>query len=857
MALEFGHGGHIRDLALRSGKDAKDILDFSANINPLGPPEWLRAVVSCALEVVGHYPDPEAHALRSAAAARYECRPEEVMTGNGSTELMFLIPRVLGKQRAIVPVPSYIDYVRAAELAGMEIVTVPLTEETGFAPDYHALAALLTGDEIVFLGHPNNPTGRPLDVEAVRDLASNHPSSIFFIDEAFLDLSDGVERVAPTVLPNIIRLISLTKTYAVPGLRLGIAVAHESIVKKVSYAQPPWSVSNIAQAVGARALDDRSYLNASRKLVSELRAPFVTDLERIGGITVFPAAANFLLIRIDSDAPSATVIAERLLIDGIAIRRCNNFGGLDDRFFRVAVRTENENERLVDGLARALRRSSARRARKHTPAVMFQGTSSNAGKSILTAALCRILLQDGHRVAPFKAQNMSLNSFVTLDGGEMGRAQVVQAQAARLEPDVRMNPVLLKPNSDTGSQVIVNGKPVGNMNVSGYVEYKRTVVQAVHEAYDSLAAEHDVIVLEGAGSPAEVNLKHHDMVNMAMARYANAPVLLVGDIDRGGVFASFVGSMEVLADWERRLIRGFVVNKFRGDERLLGSAFDYVLQHTGRPVIGTVPYITDHGLPEEDSVTFKSGQHADTTPEGESVEIAVIDLPHISNFTDFDALRTEPDVRLRIIRNPGELNQPDAVILPGSKNVAGDLSHLRSKGFDRRIRELVESGMTEVVGLCGGYQMIGRSIEDPLRIESDGSGVEALGYLPMSTVMAGEKTLTRVTAVHADSGEKVIGYEIHHGQTDARSLTPVVIRDDGTAVGVGTDDGCIWGTYLHGIFDADGFRRWFVNRLRERKGLPRIAHVVGRYDLEPAFDRLADTVRKSLDMDFVYRLLGL
>ncbi|MFH0940186.1 MAG: cobyric acid synthase, partial [Planctomycetota bacterium] len=480
------------------------------------------------------------------------------------------------------------------------------------------------------------------------------------------------------------------------------------------------------------------------------------------------------------------------------------------------------------------------------------------------AALCRILLQDGYRVAPFKAQNMSLNSFVTRDGGEMGRAQVVQAQACRIEPDARMNPVLLKPNSDTGAQVIVNGKPIGNMNVSQYIHYKSEVFKNVKNAFDTLADEYDAIVLEGAGSPAEVNLKSHDIVNMNMARYANAPVLLVGDIDRGGVFASFIGVMEVLAEWERALLRGFIINRFRGDESLLADALDYTLRHTGRPVLGVVPYLPVLGLPEEDSVSFKNGDYDDRRPLrdcGErlqnSVEIAVIDLPHISNFTDFDSLRLEPDVRVRIVRSAQELSTPDAIILPGSKNVIGDLEYLRHKELDGRIRELAVAGKTEIVGICGGFQILGERIDDPQHIESAQSTVAGLRLLALSTMMAPHKTLTRATAKHLPSGLPVHGYEIHHGQSDTSRAQPIIQRDDGAILGAATDDGCVWGTYLHGVFDADEFRRWFVDRLRKRKGLPALGKVCANYDLEPAFERLAETVRRSVKMSEIYQMMGL
>ncbi|MDH5299536.1 MAG: cobyric acid synthase, partial [Desulfobulbaceae bacterium] len=430
-------------------------------------------------------------------------------------------------------------------------------------------------------------------------------------------------------------------------------------------------------------------------------------------------------------------------------------------------------------------------AGRRTPAIMFQGTCSNAGKSVLTAALCRILLQDGLRVAPFKAQNMSLNSFVTRDGLEMGRAQVVQAQAARLDPDVRMNPILLKPSSDVGSQVIVNGRPVGNMAVADYVRYKPKAFKAATDAYDSLAAENDVMVLEGAGSPAEVNLKHHDIVNMAMARHAAAPVLLVGDIDRGGVFASFVGTLEILDQWERDCIAGYVVNRFRGDKSLLADAFAYMERKTGKPVLGTVDYLKNLGLPEEDSVSFKGGLFAAPPPKGDHVVVALIDLPHISNFTDVEPFLAEPDVHLTIVRKAEELGEPDAVILPGSKNVISDLTWLRDSGMGERVRQLAAHGKAEIVGICGGFQMLGRSIADPHHIESAGETLEGLGLLEMATVLEQEKTLIRQNGVHLASGLAVHGYEIHHGQS--RSEAPPALRLGQNGESAGAGNGRLWG----------------------------------------------------------------
>ena len=412
-----------------------------------------------------------------------------------------------------------------------------------------------------------------------------------------------------------------------------------AVIDRVRNQIPPWTVNTIAQAVGEKIVGDPEYGDTSREYTDDRRGELIETLNDISGLEVYPAEANYLLLRLKDESPTAPELAARLLSeDRIAIRVCDNFAGLDDSYFRIAVRSRDDNEKLCAALSRELGtvgHPTVSETRK-TPALMLQGTSSNAGKSVLTAALCRIFMQDGYKVAPFKAQNMSLNSFVTRNGEEMGRAQVVQAQACRLDPDVRMNPVLLKPSSDVGSQVIVNGHPVGNMSADSYIDYKSTARDAAHKAYDSLATEYDLVVIEGAGSPAEVNLKKHDIVNMGMARYAGAEVLLVGDIDRGGVFASFIGTMEVMEEWERKHIAGFVVNRFRGLESLLDDAFRYTEEFTGKPVLGTVPMINDLGIPEEDSVSFKAGLYEKEVPAGDHVVIGVIDLPHISNFTDVE-----------------------------------------------------------------------------------------------------------------------------------------------------------------------------------------------------------------------------
>ncbi|WP_460033700.1 cobyric acid synthase [Megalodesulfovibrio paquesii] len=504
-------------------------------------------------------------------------------------------------------------------------------------------------------------------------------------------------------------------------------------------------------------------------------------------------------------------------------------------------------------------------AANRTPALMIQGCSSNAGKSVLAAAFCRMLLQDGYAVAPFKAQNMSLNSYVTLRGEELGRAQATQAMACRLEPDARMNPVLLKPSSATGSQVILMGKPVGQMKVSEYVRFKPTAFETVTRAYDELAAGHEVMVIEGAGSPAEINLKSHDIVNMAVARHARATVLLTGDIDRGGVFAHFVGTLALLPPEEQEMVAGLLINRFRGDASLLAPAFPEMRARTGKDVLGVVPYVQELGLPEEDSVTFKEGARGSfcvfnpLLKQGKVLAV-LVDLPHISNFTDMDALRQEPDVILQTARTPEDLAGADVIILPGTKSTAADLRWLRETGLAEAIQARAADESAIIVGICGGLQMLGQAIEDPDGVESSGEAAPGLGLLPLVTAMGREKILRRVLARHVDTDLPVDGYEIHHGVTQSAGsgeLLEDIVDQDGRALGWGLPGNLVWGTYLHGVFDADRFRRWFLDRLRQRKGLTPLGKVMQHYSIDPALDRLADVVRANVDWPRIKRMMGL
>ena len=492
-------------------------------------------------------------------------------------------------------------------------------------------------------------------------------------------------------------------------------------------------------------------------------------------------------------------------------------------------------------------------------AIMIQGTTSNAGKSFLAAALCRIFAQDGYRVAPFKSQNMALNSYITDEGLEMGRAQVMQAEAAGVKPSVRMNPILLKPTGDTGSQVIVNGEVQGNMTARAYFAMKRSLFPQVMAAYHALAAEHDIIVIEGAGSPAEINLKQDDIVNMGMAARADCPVLLCGDIDRGGVFASLYGTVALLEPEEQARIQGLVINKFRGDKTILDPGLEMLEKLTGKKVVGVVPYLP-LDLDDEDSLTDRFQRPA----RRGLVDIAVVRLPRLSNFTDFNPLERMEEVTLRYVRNPRELGHPDLVLLPGTKNTMDDLRWLRESGMEAAVLKHASAGGA-VIGICGGYQMLGNTVSDPDGVEGGGS-LRGLGLLPADTVFQGEKTRTRVTGAfrapeglfRSLAGVAFEGYEIHMGRTES-GAAPLAefTTQTGERRSDGLSAGNVWGCYVHGIFDKAEAAAALVNALLEAKGLePGAASVDWQAYAQQQYDKLAAGLRASLDMKRIYRILN-
>jgi adenosylcobyric acid synthase len=510
-------------------------------------------------------------------------------------------------------------------------------------------------------------------------------------------------------------------------------------------------------------------------------------------------------------------------------------------------------------------RDPMEKSKRRAKSLAVLGTGSDVGKSIIVAGLCRLLHRAGVRVAPFKAQNMSLNSFVTIEGGEIGRAQALQAQACGLLPHVDMNPILLKPESDQRSQVIVQGKIFTKVHARGYFERTNELFHYVKDSYERLAADYEVVLIEGAGSAAEVNLRDRDIVNWRVADMADAPVLLVANIDPGGVFAQVVGTLDLISPAERSRVRGILINKFRGDQNLFSDGVKFLEARTGIPVLGVVPFMRDLELDQEDSLARE--RHGPSRFSDRHINIAVTLLPRMSNFTDFNSLAAEPDVALRYARSPDELIGADVVIIPGSKNTIEDLEYLRESGFFPAFQQHVE-GARELVGICGGYQMLGREVRDPHGVESSGSAM-GLGWLDVTTELTQQKTTRQIEAIVLDQGTAtdmvLSGYYIHMGKTQRITGLPcfkiVQPRNDGQRPldnpdrrdieeeGARSRDGLIWGTYIHGVFDSPAFRRLWLNGLRQRKGfvpLPLSVSAETTDRLQRQIDRWADHLERHV-----------
>ena len=883
------HGGN-RSLLLQrarslgwTGADAT-FIDASVNLNPLGPPPFLKEVLFHSYESLVAYPDPAYREL-SALAAQYHQSSSEVdfVFGNGADELIFTLPRMLKKitgDRALLRNPSYGSYLEALELAGFSVQTeqnwdrvfCKFDDKLGDEPD------------IIWFGAPNNPDGElPQDYpDCIIKLAREHPKVFLVIDEAFIDFTQAPSLLNRGNVPNnVIVLRSLTKIYAVPGLRIGYGVLLKEMASLLRKELPNWPLNSLAEAFAKRVFTDSEipeFINRTKQFTAKERTRLVECLS--SRYELCPSTGNFFLLRpLGGNDKDGKALRDYCLSHGIALRDCGNFPGLGPSWSRLGLQNADDNDRLLKVLLDFAGVSKPElhihhRVKRRARALMIQGCSSSVGKSVLVTALCRIMRNRGIDVAPYKAQNMSNNSAVTPDGGEIGRAQAVQAQACGLLPDVRMNPVLIKPEGDTCSQIILNGKAWGRRSARDYYADKAELIKHAQVAYDSLAHEHELIILEGAGSPGEINLKDGDFVNMQAARYAEADVYLVGDIDRGGVFASFIGHLATFDTEERRLLKGFIINKFRGDETLLAPAYEILRGYTSIPVVGCIPYFKDIIIPEEDEHRLLNYSYT-RQEKAEDLKIGILELPHVSNYTDFEAFAVEPTVTLITVDKPDKIKEIDALIIPGTKTTIKDLEWLEQRGLAQTIQERGRDGMV-VFGICGGCQILGTYIRDPKRIESACAVKKGLGLLPVETHFEPAKNLHygiyeycwpwNEESDELPAWEPLTGYEIHHGRTELQgpsdignemapsSAGPFVRAKDGTLLGYW--QGTVMGTYLHGIFDNDQFRTRFINMLRRRKGLsPQKSIQAPTIDRE--IQKLAELVEQHCQIDVLLQNLGL
>jgi cobyric acid synthase CobQ len=879
--------------------DDESFIDASVNLNPLGPPTCLKEVLLSSYDSLLVYPDPSYGDLVGKAAHYHHNGSVDYVFGNGADELIFALARMLVKSwettpgSALVHIPCYTSYIEALKAVGLNIIT------TYRYDDLLQFSQKIDSRRIrcIWLGAPNNPDGELPEgyPDSVITVAERNPGVFYIIDEAFIDFSNGDSLLQRPYLPaNILVIRSLTKIFTVPGLRIGYAVLSKQLGTVLRKELPNWPLNALAELFAQRIFKDPKipgFITATQQLIKAERERVLTLLTPFYEYSL--SRANFFIIRprfkvspVGTAGNAGVALRYYALSRGIALRDCSNIPGLGEEWSRIGLRRPEENNTILKTLLTFAEGESSQSegfalhlSKKRAKALMIQGCSSSAGKSILVSALCRIMRNRGFDVAPYKAQNMSNNSAVSHDGLELGRAQAVQALACGLLPDVRMNPVLIKPEGDSTSQIILNGKPWGRRTAWDYYADKTNLVRAAQAAYDSLASEHELIILEGAGSPAEINLKAGDFVNMQAALHAEANVYLVGDIDRGGVFAAFLGHLATFDAEERRLLKGFIINKFRGDLNLLKPAYELLKGYTNIPIVGCIPYYNDIFIPEEDEHRLLNSPVTGSTVDqvdmaSNKLAIGILQLPHGSNFTDFEAFVVESDVTLIPVQNAIDLEGLDALIIPGTKTTIGDLLWLEQRGLAEKLVQQAALGMF-VFGICGGYQMLGTWIRDPEYIESRWSVKPGLGLLPLETEFYHKKNLYHgsYTVFWPRSNDlegpqdiiTIRGYEIHHGQTrvlatrdgaacfDDTALFPFMRNKAGEILGYWKDS--VMGTYLHGVFDNDHFRTAFLNMLRRRKNLA-LQEIRQAPQIDRELQKLADLIEANCDIDRILNNLG-
>ena len=767
-----------------------------------------------------------------------------VGTGPGApSHLTDAAKQAIASSGVIIGYDSYVELVRPL-LAGKQVISTGMMQEVQRCREAISLAR--AGESVALV------SGGDSGIYGMAGL-------VLELVEADADQNPGLPRLDVQVIPGI------SAVQAAAAL-LGAPLMHDFAVISLSDLLTPWDLIKIRLEAAARAdfviaiynprsKSRRTQIQEAQNIILAHRPPetpagIVRNAYRDGQTVVVTTIGQLLDHEIDMTSivlvgnASSFIDAEGRIVTP---------RGYAAKYGQTVVTTELVTEQAP---------------LPQPGAVMFCGTASDVGKSIITSGFCRCLVKRGVTVAPFKSQNMSLNSYVTPEGGEIGRAQAVQAQACGINPHTDMNPVLLKPNSDTGSQVVVQGRPVGNMSISEYDAYKPTAFKKIWESFDRLRQAYEFIVIEGAGSISEINLKKNDIANLKIAIMARCSVILVADIDRGGVFAQIIGTIELLEPLERSYVKGIIINKFRGDADILKPGIDFIEQRTGVPVLGVLPWFADISLPAEDSVALGQRSKVVSIMSGlKKIHIGVIKLPRISNFTDFDPLQNEPDVHLSYVEMPDQLQGLDVIIIPGSKSTIADLYFLMERGLSAAIRDF----KGHVVGICGGFQMLGTAVLDPDGVESAIKEAQGLDLLPSTTVLLMEKESHQALAYLDESGFTVApecngvmtGYEIHMGLTTLnngsrpfsrifrRGSTSVSVED-----GAVSHDGRVFGTYLHGLFDNSYFREIYLNRIRLEKGMP-LRRGSQKQPQHDPFDQLAEQFEKHLDLPRMLAICGL
>lgn len=914
---QVGHGGVDGAELTRHLVSTEGVVDLSANMNPYGPPP---SVLQVAAQVQPGNPIAGRSALlREAIANELRLMPDSIVAGNGSVELIYGLAQVYldPGDRVLVVGPASGEYAQASRLCGAKVVEYRARPEANFQPDLAAILALIKEHtpKLVFVSNPNNPTGQRLSESQLTALmeAAGDEGGMLVLDETYANLTDplpeGEETNSLDLVygGNLTIVRSLTKEFGLPGLRLGYTVAPPQVGRALQLVRPSWNVNAYAQEIGRVLMGEGSYLAVARGRLAQDKAYLLEKLAELE-LTPVPSAANFVLLKVGDKEGDGAECRHLLLKQQVIVRDCTCFGLTN--FIRVSVGPAAATDRLMPELkkwveAHKLRRdmpnllTSAGRALGKT--LMLQGTASQVGKSSLAAGLGRALSQEGIRVAPFKPQTMAVSGFITKEGGEIGQAQAMLAEACGVEPSANMNPILLKPESADRCQVVVRGKAQATLSAREYQKTQAEMLGIVEDSLNELRREYDLVIIEGAGSPVEINavgLNESDFANMAVARLVKSPVLLMADAERGGVFASLVGTLELLEPDEKELVRGFIVNKFRGDPAEFGGGAEFLKKKTERPVLGVLPFIEDFKLaegstPEAPPVPNHEVTALDRDGIRRDLDICVVLLPNIASVDDFDALELEPGVEVRYVRELFELGSPDFVVIPGTKTSIADLQFMEDSGLGRAIQKLAERG-TPVLGICGGYQMLGEFIEDPERNESRAGAVPGLGLLPVRTTYAPARPSNKVTGrvevgrgiFQGLDGLTVTATEIQMGQTvpspvysfdgpsndsgrgagSDRSAEHVLrlTRQGGSAIdrpeGFINEQGNVWGTYLHGLFANDNFRQAVLSNLLRRKGITTSSLQARRMQTlskDRQYDRLADLLKQNVDMRLLRELVGL